>query len=199
MSDQKRHRTGIYQAVAGQVEFKVEGYDSNGAKITGAEDTVRLYLDNQPSTGEVEYVKSGTGQAEDCAFYELPAGNSPLDVRYRAVDDQGFMRNYSLVAHRGSNTPVPIVDTTTLAPLAGSYQNMHPYRFRGTLDVSLDGWVETQIQPAAGEDWLPANREFCAFSFELYVRDRTTNDYGTPGSRIVYRELIGLAHDDGSE
>lgn len=188
-------RTGRYQSVAGPVEFKIEGYDAGGNKITGAEDTVRLYLDNSPASGEVDYVKFGTADPQECALYELPDGNSPLSVRYKAVDEQGFMRNYSLVAYRGSNTPVPIVDTTTLSPIAGSYENLFPYRYGGTLDVSLDGWVETQIKPASG-DWLPAGRDFCAFSFELYVRDRTTNGYGTPGSRIVYRELIGLAHDD---
>jgi hypothetical protein len=188
--------TGLYQSEAGPVEFKIEGYDATGAKITGAEDTVRLYLDNAPSSGAVDYVKFGTGQAEECAFYELPDADSALDVRYKAIDEQGFMRNYSLVAYRGSNTSVPIVDTLTLTPIAAAYQDVAPYRFGGTLDVSLDGWVEIQVQPASG-NWLPAGRDFCAFSFELYVRDRTTNGYGTPGNRLVYRELIGLAHDDG--
>lgn len=187
--------TGLYQSEAGEVDFKIEGYDSSGAKISGAEDTVRLYLDNDRSTGEVDYVKFGPGEPEECAMYDLPEADSPLDVRFKAVDTQGFMLGYSLSVFRGSNTSVPIVDSATSGPVSGAYQDVPPYRYQGTLEVSLDGWRVLQIEPASG-NWLPSGRDFCAFSFELSVQDRTTNGYGTPSSRTVYRELIGLAHED---
>ncbi|MEJ2399333.1 MAG: hypothetical protein P8Z67_14180, partial [Gammaproteobacteria bacterium] len=44
------------------------------------------------------------GEPEECAMYDLPEADSPLDVRFKAVDTQGFMlaprRLFCAVAHR---------------------------------------------------------------------------------------------------
>jgi hypothetical protein len=142
----------------------------------------------------IDYIKLGVLDPGECALFELPSAGSPLTVRYAATDDEGFMADYSLNVYRGSNTFVPTRDTVTLNPVAFSYQNVLPFRFRGTLDQTLDplGYREIQMEPNAGA-WLPVDKNFCAFSFELNVRDRVTDGKSIPSSRLIWRELIGIS------
>ena len=39
--------TSLYQSKAGLVEFRIEGYDEDGEFVPGAEDTIRLFIDNK--------------------------------------------------------------------------------------------------------------------------------------------------------
>lgn len=191
--------SGVYQPnSAGRVTFRIVGYDADGEAVPGAVDSVTLYLDNRPSTGLIDYVKFGTEDPGECALFELSDAGSPLNVRYRVTDDEGFMAEYALSVYRGSNTFVPTRDTSTLAPVAFSYPTTHstinPFRFHGTFDQTLDpsGYIELDLEPTGGS-WLPMDKTFCAFSFELTTRDRWTDGKGTPGGRTLWRELIGIS------
>lgn len=87
--------------------------------------------------------------------------------------------------------------TATGNPAAFSYQSAAPYRFGGTLDETLDpsGYVEITLEPAGSAAWLPTlTVEFCAFSFELTAKDRKTNGNSTPGTRVLWRELVGISY-----
>lgn len=187
--------TVIYQPQAGAVEFRIEGYDASGEKVPGAEDTIKLYIDNTWVKGDIDYVKLGVKDPGECALFELPTAGEALKVRYRVTDPEGFMQSYALNVYRGSNTFVPTENSATGNPVTAEYQSVSPYRFRGTLDETLDpsGYVEISLEPKWGS-WLAKNVDFCAFSFELSATDRKTNGYGTPSSRILWRELIGISY-----
>lgn len=187
--------TAIYQAEAGAVEFRIEGYDASGEKVPGAEDTIKLYIDNTWSKGDIDYIKLGTEDPGECALFELPTGGEPLTVRYRVTDPEGFMKSYALNVYRGSNTHVQTENSATGNPVAASYQLVPPYLFSGTLDETLDpsGYVEILLEPTASA-WLPSGIDFCAFLFELSALDRKTNGYCTPSNRILWRELIGISY-----
>ncbi len=188
--------TSVYRyKSAGAVEFRIEGYDSSGEKVPDAEDNIVMYIDNTWSEGDIDYVKLGTEDPGECAHFELPAAGEALTVRYRVTDEEGFMKSYELNVYRGSNTSVPTENTATGSPVEGSYPSIVPGRYSGTLDETLDpsGYVEISLQPTAGS-WLPSEVPFCAFSFELTAKDRKTNGYGTPGNRMLYRELIGISY-----
>jgi hypothetical protein len=201
--------TNIYQTIAGAVSFMIEGYDKDGNKVMfdGYDefgnkqnalgyDTITLYMDNHVSEGEIDYVKLGTIDPGECALLDLPEAGSYLTVKYRVTDVEGFMAEYSINVYRGSNTPVSIKDGDTHNPIVPhQYQSTLPYRFRGTLDETLnsEGYVEIKVEPAAGT-WLPAEIMFCAFSFELSARDRTTDGYSVPSDRLLWRELIGITY-----
>ncbi len=190
-----RINTAAFQPGAGLVEFKIEGYDSTGEKVPDAEDTIGLYIDNTWSVGEIDYIKLGFDDPGECAFFELPTAGEALDIRYRVTDAEGFMSQYSLDVYRGSNQKVASINPLTNNPVSFTYQPVPPYRMRGTFDESLDpmGYVEISLEPTAGA-WLPAGIDFCAFSFELSATDRKTNGYGSPGNRILFRELIGISY-----
>lgn len=188
--------TGVYipAGTAGDLWVEIQGYDSSGEKVTGAIDTVHLYVDNHLSTGDIDSIKLGTQDPGECALFELSSAGDALTVRYRVTDPEGFMANYSLVVYRGSNTFVPTEDNATSAPVSYSYQSIAPFRFRGTLDQTIDpsGYVEIDMVPTSGS-WLPEDKTFCAFDFELGVNDRLTDGYGVPAGRTLWRELIGIS------
>ena len=185
----------LYHPAAGAVEFKIVGYDSNGEKVDGAEDIVKLFLDNVFSTGDIDYVKFGTEDPGECALLELPDVSSPLTIRYRLTDEAGFILNYALKAYRGSNTPVIIRNLSTGLPEEYEYQDDYPYRFKGTSENNLDpnDYIVIVVEPASGS-WLPEDIMFCAFSFELTSQDRVTDGQVTYSTRLLTRELVGISH-----
>jgi hypothetical protein len=129
----------------------------------------------------------------------LPTDTTSLNVRLRALDPDGFLRNWSLSAVKGSNHPVGLTDNATAAAPGGAYPGpVVDTRFYGTSEEVAsdpDGYVTLSISPP-GSGWLEGE-EFCAFSFELHVRDRTTNGKATAGSRKVWDEVLGLSSGGG--
>jgi hypothetical protein len=188
--------TGVYipAGTAGELWVQIEGFDSGGEKVTGALDTVHLYVDNHYATGDIDYIKLGADDPGECALFELSSAGDPLTIRYRVTDPEGFMSLYNLVVYRGSNTFVATEDSATNAPVSFPYQAIAPFRFRGTLDQTIDpsGYVEIDLEPTSGA-WLPEGVTFCAFSFELGVNDRLTDGKGVPAGRTLWRELIGIS------
>ncbi len=189
-------QTASYQPISGQVEFRIEGYDAAGEKVPAAEDSILMYIDNTWSDGDVDFIKLGADDPGECAYFQMPAAGEPLAVRFRVTDPEGFMASYALSVYRGSNNFVPTRNQATGQAVGGAYLAVAPYRFRGTLDETLDpdGYVEITLEPNSGS-WLGSGVEFCAFSFELSATDRKTNGYGTPSGRTLWRELVGIAYD----
>ena len=195
-----RHRkimltTARYQPNAGLVHFRIQGYDSTGNKVPGASDKFPLFIDRLWSDGDIEYVKLfGESDPGECALIELPTNTTPLEVRYRVRDLEGFLRSFNLKVFRGSNTPLPIAVPITGTPISGEYvDGTSPLHYQGTPDITgsdSNGFVEVTVTPTTG--WLGAS-DFCAFSFELWSVDRITNGKGTPGGRLLWRELVGLS------
>ncbi|GAB6096983.1 hypothetical protein JCM14469_32370 [Desulfatiferula olefinivorans] len=190
--------TSLYQSASGQVEFRIDGFDASGEKVAAAQDTIRLFIDNTWTEGDIDTIQMGSADPGECAFFDLPTPGQPLSVRYRATDPEGFMDQYTLCVYRGSNTFVSTKNPVTDAPVNFSYQPVHPFRFHGTLDETLDpsGYVEITLVPSGTDNsWLSTGVGFCAFSFELSARDRKTNGYSTPSNRILWRELVGMSYD----
>ncbi len=188
----------------GTVLFKIEGYTAAGNKVAGAEDTIRLYIDNRPVEGDVDNLKMIDPVTleeiapGECGLFDLPALNHPLIVRFRADHPGGFMQSYSLGVIRGSNTPVPVSDNTApVQPLSLTYSEAtHGNTFFGTLDaVGPDGagYVVAELQPDSGS-WLPPGKDFCAFAFEVFGTPRVTDGYSLGGSRRLDVELVGIQY-----
>jgi hypothetical protein len=180
------------------VEFKIEGYNAAGDKVAGAEDTISLYIDNRPITGDISGVAMGATAPGECALFELTSANAALTVRFKVDHAGGFVKEYHLDVIRGSNTSVPVSDTTApVQPLSLSYSEpTHGNYFFGTLNgvaPDADRYVVAELQPTGGA-WLPAGKNFCAFAFKLYATPRTTNGYGlTPGGYLDF-ELVGISY-----
>src|SRR6266511_3338101 len=79
----QRHRkiifhTPTYQPGFGAVNFRIQGYDATGEKVPGATDTVKLLIDQNLSTGDVDYVQLvGGSDPGECALLDLPSAGAP--------------------------------------------------------------------------------------------------------------------------
>jgi len=174
----------IYAPEPGMVEFKIEGYSTAGAKIAGAEDTIRLFIDNQHPNYRILDVNMLGAPGGDCALFTLPANqlNAPLTVTFKANQWQGFLQSYGVSVRKGNTSGFSITGTGPAA-LSGTYVHGSDDKicnqFFGTLDdvtSDPDGVVTANIVPASG-DWLEPNQNFCTFAVNLSCVRRVTNGY----------------------
>ena len=183
----------------GTVIFRIDGYkevSGDLVKVTGADDTITLYIDNRLVEGDIASVSLGGSTPGECALFELTTPNDPISLRFKADHPGGFTQNYRVAVFRGSGTPVAVSDLTPPAqPLDVDYDEpTHGAAFFGTFNgVAPDGdnYVVAELQPDSGA-WLPADKPFCAFAFEVHATTRATNGYGLPGSRRLDIELVGI-------
>lgn len=178
------------------VRFIIRGYDEDGNYVPSTYDYIKLRVDAQPATGDIaSIIVPGGGDPGECGMLTLPTDTTPLEVKLRALDPDGFLRNWSLSAVKGSNDPVGLIDSGTASPPGGSYPGATvDTRYYGTSErptADVEGYVTLTLAPPSS-GWLEG-RPFCGFSFELHVQDRTTNGKGTPGSRKVWDEVLGLS------
>lgn len=187
----------------GTVEFLIEGYDASGVRVPGAHDTIRLYIDNRPVTGDIASISLGGSPAGECGLFDLPSPNAPLTVRFRVDHPGGFTERYSLGVLRGSGTPVPVNSELTVAADPGSAQPLlvaysevtFGPTFFGTFDggfgAGADGYVDAKLTATSGA-WLPEGHTFCAFAFEIYGDTRATDGYSLSGVGRLDVELVGI-------
>ena len=180
------------------VEFRIDGYDIAGHKVAGADDSILLYLDNRRVKGDIESVSLGALPLGECALLELPTPNATLTVKFRVQQPGGFVKSYQLKVLRGSATPVAVQDVVApVQPLSLAYnETTHGDALFGTANAvgpDLDDYVTAELQATAG-DWLPVDKEFCAFAFEIHAIPRVTNGYGLYSSRRLDVELVGISY-----
>lgn len=186
----------------GSVDFKIEGYDSSGARVVGTDDTIRLFIHNQNfylgrpgnSKGDIEAITMGTTTLGDCALFVLSDPRAELTVSYRAVDPQGFLHSWGLSVTRGNNVNIPVTVSSGVTPKNFASDGT-PCSFRGTRDeptANVDDYILTGLQPTSG-NWLPDGQNFCAFAFTLTANDRVTDGRTAYPQVVFWQDLIGLS------
>lgn len=176
--------SAIYAPAAspGPVDFRIEGYNASGAKVTAADDTITLYIDNSSPQLDIDSVTMAGQQGGDCALFNLnnqPA--TPLTVKFAANQLQGFMNSYAVTVRKGNIGGFAL---TSNVHLSGSYTHNTDLvcsSFEGTFDdLTHDGsgYVTTNIVPASGH-WLEPNQPFCTFAVQLACSTRVTNGYNS--------------------
>jgi hypothetical protein len=189
----------LYPDAAGTVEFRIEGYDAAGNKVAGADDQIRLMIDNRPVFGNIDTIAMGGSAPGECGLFDLPSADEPLAMRFKVEHPGGFLQEYSIAVLRGSATPVAVADSTPpVQPMSLAYNEAtHGSFFSGTFDAPApdgDAYVVAELQPTAGA-WLPAGKTFCAFAFEIHATPRTTDGYGLTGGSRRDLELIGISYE----
>lgn len=181
----------------GSVEFMIEGYDAAGNEVVGAQDILRLYIDNRLMTGDIASVTKGIVAPGECALFQLASPGEVITVRFKVNHPGGFLESWGFNVYRGSATPVSVMDSTVpIESLSVSYNEaMHGNSFFGTansLAPDSDGYITVDLQPVSGA-WLPVGKTFCAFSFEVSGDLRITDGYTNFGGGRLDFELIGIA------
>lgn len=178
------------------VQFRIQGYDSGGNLVATTDDTIPLYIDNNPSKGSIKNVNTGAPAVDDCALLALPAADSPITVQYTIDNPEGFLHSWALSVTRGNNAGVPVVASGVVPrsyPAAGL---VDPCAFHGTDDFAqdADGFTETVLQPSpSGSTWLPPGKTFCAFAFTLSATDRVTDGRNAYPQTVSWQDLVGMS------
>jgi hypothetical protein len=197
--------SGVCQAALagpGPVEFRIIGFDVNGNQM--ADDRITLYVDNNQSDPFVDPTVSmitsgGTVSQGDCALFTADPPNAPLQITFRANQDEGFEDSYSLYMYKGAANPFTIVRASG-GQISGSYvhgDNLACNSFRGTLDDLAYGSptpdrVTVEVQPPSGTNWLTDTQTFCAFSINLNSSVRITDGESVFSTLYSGPILIGI-------
>jgi hypothetical protein len=185
--------SGIYAGLGnpGTVIFRIDGYDASGTPVPNSSDTLTLYIDNDGATGGIDEIALGTVVPGECALFELTSASAPLTLTFDADQPNGHLQKYQVKVWRGSNTAVPVTGTL---PLVKSYETAMGASYRGTLDVPGNTLGSLIVDVTPTGTWLPSDKNFCAFAFELWTTRRATDGRYKASARRKYIELVGLSY-----
>lgn len=182
-----------YAPSPGTVQFQLQGYDAAGNFVVGATDTVTLYIDNTVPDLDLPSVEMGTQGGGACALFDLSGEPNPakLTVRFKALQDQGFLESYDLTVRKGNLGDFAIAATTgpageTSGALSGEYTHGSATscgQLFGTRPpdeplADAANYVTAYIIPNSG-NWLEPGQPFCTFSVSIGAKMRRTNGYNS--------------------
>jgi len=193
--------SSIYQQAlgsAGSIVFRIQGYDSGGHQL--ADERITLYIDNNfvdefidPNLALITL--GGPVTQGNCALFTLPANQpaAPIQVSFRANQNEGFLASYTLYMDKGATGNFPITSITPGSPITDSKICSN---FRGTADepgygATVPGELTAQVIPSSG-NWLDPGQIFCAFSINLITTVWITDGQGIFGPFNPIPILIGI-------
>jgi len=198
------HTAGLTVPLPGAVQFRIEGYDTAGSKVVGADDSVTLFIDNSIPTLDIDdNVTMGVQTLGNCALFTLPASQpgAPLTVKFKADQEQGFMESYELFVNKGAIGPFSVQPPPPASAPFRTRAYVHGddlacNSLRGTFDDPtanpITGYVTVNLTPSSGA-WLEPDQNFCAFALRLQCSIRATNGYGGFGPfEAIAPVLIGI-------
>jgi hypothetical protein len=177
-------------AVKGSVEVRLEGFTDAGNKL--ADEIVTLYIDNAGAEAAIDPDVTMAGVTlGNCALFTLPTDvnnvtdeNAPITVRFKAIQNSGFMNAYELYMYKGATGSFAVTPGVIPADFSGgsfmdntpnrgrTYQHLSSLdchtKFKGTVSeitADGDGFYTVVLTPAG--NWLEPDQTFCAFSLNL--------------------------------
>ena len=193
--------SSIYQQALGgpgSIVFRIQGYNSTGHQL--ADERITLYVDNNTVDQFIDpnlslITLGGPVAQSNCALFTLPPGQpaAPIQVSFRANQNEGFMASYTLSMDKGSTGNFAIASITPGSPIADSRSCSD---FHGTSDepgygATVAGELTAEIVPLAG-NWLDPLQTFCAFSLNLTSTVWITDGQGIFGPYTSTPDLIGI-------
>jgi len=193
--------SSIYQqalGAAGPIVFRIQGYNGAGNQL--ADERITLYIDNNfvdqfidPNLALI--TTGGPVPQSNCALFTLPPDQpaAPIQISFRANQNEGFLASYTLYMYKGSTGSFPIVSITPGSPISDARSCSG---FRGTVDepgygATVPGELTVQVTPQTG-NWLDAGQVFCAFSINLTSSVWITDGQGIFGPFTATPDLIGI-------
>lgn len=182
-----------YAPSPGTVQFQIQGYDAAGNFVSGATDTVTMFIDNTVPDLDLDSVQMGTQTGGDCALFTLTGEPNPavLTVRFKAIQEQGFLGSYNVTVRKGNIGGFAIATTTgplgeASAALSGSYTHSSAVSCGQLVGTQAPGepladasdYATAYVVPAVG-NWLEPGQLFCTFSVNVGATMRRTNGYNS--------------------
>ncbi len=173
--------SSIYQQAlggAGPIVFRIQGYDSTGHQVPGADDNIILYIlpvyidnnfvDQFLDPNLVMLTTGGPQSQSNCALFTAPLDqpNAPIQVSFRSNQYEGFMTNYQLYMEKGTTGGFSIAPAIGSPPIDVNQCDFEGTIVEPTYGTTVPGELTAQVVPAAG-NWLAPGQPFCAFSINL--------------------------------
>lgn len=185
-----------YLGEAGSVQFRLKAYDTNGNRVklwdepgTSSSlyrDDITLYIDHTGPELNFKDVTIGTPTENPCPLFTLTGPeltNATLDLKFKAVQRQGFLDNYRLSLTKCNSPNFPVEDLATGHPLNPVYSQITPCTgLYGTLfgvDVIADteDYVAVALNPTGSAPWLDLGENVSSFTLNLRAHVRRTDGH----------------------
>ncbi len=178
----------------GPVEFRIQGYDDDGQQVADPRtDWIRLYIDNQRPDFVLDTIALGEQLEGDnpCAVFTLDGEPVPaiLTVRFKVIQEQGFLNKYDLSVRKGNYSDFDIKTTDPLGATSAALSNSYVHGgtdpcsdlvgTRPPDEMTAVGDFATAyiIPDGVGADWLESDETVCAYAVNLICSKRVTNGY----------------------
>jgi hypothetical protein len=180
------HTTVFGARQYGSVTFEIQGYNAAGAAVSGAHDTITLYIDNNAPVLDISDVTMGAQHGDTCALFHVGGNASlPMEVTFRAVQPEGFMAAYQMSVRKGNAGGFGISGAGISGNSGGSCT------YEGTLPAGdAAGYVTVEVTP--NQPWLDPGQPFCTFAVHLSCSTRITNGYTAGASYGPVEYLLGI-------
>ncbi|HEV2722832.1 MAG TPA: hypothetical protein VG323_22600 [Thermoanaerobaculia bacterium] len=190
----------------GSVTFRIEGYNDAGNKVPGADDSITLYINNNgplfdiPLDGVKMFVNGVEQDGGVCALFNLDNHNfQALNVKFRALHEDGFLGSYGLSVRKGNSSGFQIDGPSSISGAYTHGADDPCNTFEGTLDVPThdgSGYITVDITPHNG--WLDDGQNFCTFAVQVSCSTRVTNGYWAGTSYGPTEYLLGIQRTSGA-
>ena len=186
-----------YLGGPGSVQFRLKAYGTDGKQIqlwndpvTSAplyQDSVRLYVDHTGPELHFKDVTIGTVTSNPCPLFILTEPelvDATLNLKFKAVQRQGFLGGYSLSLTKCNTPNFPVEDLTAAHPLSPVYAPSSGAcgSFYGTqfgVDVAADSndYVAVSLNPLGSTPWLGATETVSSYTLNLSATVRRTDGH----------------------
>lgn len=183
-----------FQGDPGSVQFRIKAYDADGNQVkiwdepgtsyTLYQDVITLFVDHTGPELNFKDVTIGTPTTNPCPLFTLTGSqltNATLDLKFKAVQRQGFLNNYELSLTK-CNTPDFAVSDQGGHPLKPDYAGGSPCPgLYGTVfgidtDADTEDYVPVHLT-TGGSPWLAEGETVSSFTLNLEARVRRTDGH----------------------
>lgn len=186
-----------YLGGPGSVEFRLKAYDTTGKQIqlwsdpvTSAplyQDTVRLYIDHTGPELHFKDITIGTSTSNPCPLFVLTEPemiSATLNLKFKAVQRQGFLGGYNLSLTKCNTPNFPVEDLAAAHPLnpvyapsSGVCGSLYGTLFGVEPTADSNDYVSVSLNPIGSTPWLETNESVSSFTLNLSANVRRTDGH----------------------
>jgi hypothetical protein len=163
---------------------QVKIWDEAGTSYTLYRDVITLYVDHTGPELNFKDVTIGTPTTNPCPLFTLigpQLTNATLDLKFKAVQRQGFLDNYKLTLTKCNSPNFPVTDQAG-HPLNPQYAGGSPCSgLYGTVfgidpEADTDDYVALSLS-TGGAAWLADGESVSSFTLNLQAHVRRTDGH----------------------
>lgn len=186
-----------YLGGPGSVQFRLKAYGTDGKQIqlwndpvTSIplfQDSITLYIDHTGPELNFKEVTIGTATTNPCPLFTLTGSelvDATLNLKFTAVQRQGFLGGYSLSLTKCNSPGFPVEDLASghalnpvYVPAVGACSSFYGTQFGVDFAADVNDYVSVQLNPTGSTPWLEAGETLSSFTLNLSASVRRTDGH----------------------